>query len=267
MKKTIILLAILAVGITSAIAQKKVKTAKPETIVLVHGAWSDASAWDAVVPLLKAQGHEVIVVNLPGHGKDTTSFAHINLQTYVDAVKTAIGEEKNIILVGHSMAGVVISEVAEQVPDQIKELVYLAAYLPHSGESLLLLSTKDGGTHLGKDLIIDQEHGRGIIKKEFVTDVFVADAPKNVAEYVVANFKTDEPLAPFADKVALTDANFGSVKKVYIYTTQDHAVSFPYQQEMVKSSKVAKAYTLKTSHTPFISAPSELADIILKEAK
>lgn len=266
MKKILFLLAILNT-VSTTNAQVKNKSNQAETIVLVHGAWSDASAWDAVTPLLKAKGREVIVVNLPGHGKDETSFATINLQTYVDAVKTAIGNKKNIVLVGHSMAGVVISEVAEQIPAQIKELIYLAAFLPNSGDSLLSLSTKDAGTHLGKDLIIDQEHDRAIVKKEFVADVFVADAPKKVADYVIANFKTDEPLAPFVDKIILTDANFGSVKKVYIHTTQDNAVSYPYQQEMVKNAKVAKTYTLKTSHTPFISAPAELAAIILKEAK
>jgi len=267
MKNTFLLLAIIVIGITSGFAQKKNKSYKPETIVLVHGAWSDASAWNAVTPLLKAQGHEVIVVNLTGHGTDNTSFAAINLQTYVDNVKTAIGTKTNIILVGHSMAGVVISEVAEQIPSQIKELVYLAAYLPNTGDSLLSLSTKDTATHLGKNLIIDQEHGRGIIKKEFVIDVFVADAPKNIADYVVANFKTDEPLAPFVDKIILTEAKFGSVKKAYIFTTEDHAVSYPYQQEMVRNSKVVKTYTLTTSHTPFLSAPTKLATIILKETK
>jgi pimeloyl-ACP methyl ester carboxylesterase len=266
MKKTILLFAIIAIGITSANAQKKNKTTSPATIVLVHGAWSDASAWNAVVPILKAQGNEVIAVNLPGHGKDQTSFAKINLQTYVDAVKGAIGKKNNIILIGHSMAGVVISEVAEQIPSQVKKLVYLAAYLPLSGDSLLSLSTKDSGSHLGKNLIIDQEHGQGIINKDLAVDIFAADAPKNVADYIVANFKTEEPLAPFADKVTLTPANFGKIKKAYIFTIDDHAISYPYQQEMVKNSKLTKTYTLKTSHTPFISAPSELADIILKEA-
>jgi pimeloyl-ACP methyl ester carboxylesterase len=267
MKKIILLIAVLAIGITPAKAQKKNKINQAKTIVLVHGAWSDSSAWDAVTPLLKKKGYEVIVVSLPGHGKDETSFAVINLQTYVDAVKTAIGNKTNILLVGHSMAGVVISEVAEQIPTQIADLVYLAAYLPNTGDSLLSLASKDAGSHLGKNLVIDQEHGRGIVNKDLVVDVFVADAPKNVADYVVANFRTDEPLAPFADKVTLTDAKFGSVKKAYIFTTEDHAVSFAYQQEMVKSVKVSKTYTLKTSHTPFISAPAALAEIILKEAK
>ncbi len=237
------------------------------TIVLIHGAWADATAWQAVVPLLKAQGHEVIAVNLPGHGTDATSFAGISLQSYVDVVKAAIGDRKNVILVGHSMAGLVISEVAEEIPGQIKELVYLAAYLPQNGESLLSLAKQDADSHVGKYLQIDQATGSAIVAKDGVIDVFAADAPAQIGDYLANNIKP-EPLAPLATPVTLTDAKFGSVKKVYIHTTDDHAVSFALQQTMVKNNgHVSKEYSLPSSHTPFISMPDKLAAILLEEAK
>ena len=239
---------------------------KMETIVLVHGAWSDASAWGQVAPVLKAKGYEVVEVNLPGHGKDNTSFATITLQSYVDAVKKAIGNRKNILLVGHSMGGVVISQVAEEIPAQIKELVYLAAFLPRNGESLLSLSQQDADSHIGKYLQIDKDNGNANLAKEGIIDVFAADAPKAVADQLIANFKAD-PLAPFATPVVLTDANFGSVKKVYIHTLNDHAVSYTLQQAMVKNGHVEREYTIPTSHAPFISMPGILAAIILQEAK
>lgn len=261
MKSLFFTIAICLIGI-GAFAQNKNK----ETIVLVHGAWADASAWDAVTPLLKAQGHEVIVVNLPGHGKDTTSFATITLRSYVDAVKNAIGTQTNVVLVGHSMAGIVISQVAEEIPGQIKELVYLGAFLPRNGESLLSLAKQDAGSHIGKYLQIDEAHGSANIAKEGIVDVFAADAPKEVADYLVANLKAD-PLAPMATPVTLTDANFGSVRKVYIHTVNDHAVSYGAQQTMVKNSNVKKEYSLQSSHTPFISMPGKLAAIILLESK
>jgi len=239
---------------------------KAETIILVHGAWSDASSWDAVVPLLKAQGHEVIAVNLAGHGKDATSFADITFQTYVDQVKTAIGTRTDVILVGHSFAGMVISQVAEEIPAQIKELIYLAAGLPHDGENLLGLAKQDPASHIGKYLTIDEAHGQAIIAAEGVADVFAADAPQNVQHYLAANIKP-EPLAPLATPVHLTDKNFGSIQKAYIYTLNDNAISYPAQQHMVNSGKVAMVYTLPSSHTPFISMPDKLAEIILKESK
>jgi len=242
------------------------QSAKKSTIVLVHGAWSDVKAWKAVTPLLKAKGFEVIAINLPGHGDDTTPFTAITLQSYVDVVKKEIGTTKNVILVGHSMAGMVISQVAEDLPGSVKKLVYLAAYLPTNGQSLLDLAKTDAGSHAGKFLQIDPATGSAGINKEGVVDIFVADAPKSVQDQFAKGVKAD-PLAPFAAPVTLTTANFGSVDKVYIYTKDDHAISYAKQEEMVKAAQVTKQHTLISSHTPFISMPKELAAILIDESK
>lgn len=264
MKKVILILLLLTAGFTTFSQTKSNK--KMETIILVHGAWSDATAWNAVVPLLKAKGYDVIAVNLPGHGSDTTSFAGIDFQTYVKTVESAIGDKKDIILVGHSMAGQIISQVGENKPGQIKELVYLAAYLPKTGESLLTLAQQDAGSHTGKYLSIDKDHNAAIIAKEGIVDVFAEDAPKQIQDYLMANWKP-EPLAPLATPVTLTAENFGKVSKAYIYTVNDHAISYPFQQTMVKGSNVKKTFVLNTSHTPFISEPAKLTDAIIKAAR
>lgn len=264
--KNLLLTMAMSLLVYTSFAKSTEKNKKMETIILVHGAWADATSWDAVIPLLKAQGHEVIAVNLKGHGKDETSFAEITFQTYVDQVKEAIGTRTNVILVGHSFAGLVISQVAEEIPSQIKKLVYLAAALPHDGDSLLGLAKGDPASHIGKFLTIDKEHGAAIIAKEGAADVFAADAPQQVQDYIAANIKA-EPLAPLATPVHLTEKNFGSIKKVYIHTANDHAISYPAQQYMVKAGKVDKVYTLQSSHTPFISMPDKLADIIITESK
>ena len=264
MKTSIFILLLTAVGYTSFSQSKSNK--QKETIVLVHGSWSSASAWDAVTPILKAKGYDVITVNLPGHGTDTTSFATIDFKTYVKTVEAAIGDKKGIILLGHSMAGEVISQVAEEIPGQLKELIYLAAYLPKNGESILALATADAGSHAGKYLVIDKDHGTATLAKDGIVDVFAQDAPKPVQDYLVANFKL-EPLAPLATPVTLTDTNFGSVYKVYIHTLNDHTISYAFQQKMVKASNVKKTFELPSSHTPFLSMPDKLAEVIIKAAK
>lgn len=266
MKNLLLTIAFSVLGYTSFAAKPNQSNKKMETIVLVHGAWADVSSWDAVVPLLKAQGHEVIAINLARHGKDNTSFADITFQTYVDQVKAAIGDRKNVILVGHSFAGLIISQVAEEIPTQISKLIFLAAILPHDGDSLLGLAKTDAGSHIGKYLTVDKEHGAAIIAKDGTADIFAADAPQQVQDYIAANMKA-EPLAPLATPVHLTAKNFGSIKKVYIHTANDHAISYPAQQFMVKNSKVDKVYTLQSSHTPFISMPDKLAAIIITESK
>jgi hypothetical protein len=237
-----------------------------QTVVLVHGAWSDVSAWDAVKPLLEAKELNVITVNLPGHGNDTTAFTSITLQSYVDAVKSEIGETKNITLVGHSMAGIVISQVAEDMPGSIKKLIYLAAYLPANGQSLLDIAKKDADSHVGKFLQIDQATASAGINKDGAIDIFVADAPIGMQNQYATGVKPD-PLVPFVSPVKLTDGNFGSIEKVYIYTKNDHAVSYPMQLAMAKSGQIKQEYTLNSSHTPFFSMPQKLAEILIKEAK
>lgn len=256
MKSTFILLATLLLGV-STFAQK--------TIVLVHGAWANAAAWNDVSKTLKSKGYEVLAVNLPGHGADTTSPTSITLQTYVDVVKKAIGNRSHVILVGHSMAGFVISEVAEQIPDQIQKLVYVAAFLPRSGETLLGLSQQDAGSHIGKYLQPDPRKGIASIASDGVQDLFAADAPQQVVDYLVAHNKP-EPLTPFTNPVTLTDDHFGKVSKAYVYTVYDQAISYAFQQEMVQHTPIERVYAIPSSHTPFLSEPGVLAAIIAQEA-
>ncbi|MEJ1929257.1 alpha/beta hydrolase [Nostoc sp. NIES-2111] len=238
------------------------KTGGP--IVLVHGAWMDDHAWYRVAPLLKAAGRDVILVNLPGHGTDVTPYAQIQLQTYVDAVKKAIGTRKNVTLVGHSMAGIVISQVAEQIPGQIGQLVYVAAYLPRNGETLYQLSQQDSASQVGKYWRQDDpaHYSPASIAQEGIVPCFAADAPEADKTYLVQHHKADA-LGPMATPVQLTDAAFGKLPKRYICTTQDQAVSYALQQKMLAATPVGRVDRLETSHSPFFSQPEVLAKLLL----
>src|SRR4051812_39752743 len=93
--------------------EAQTNSASKNTIVIVHGAWSSASDWDAVAAKLESEGNDVTVVNLPGHGKDDTQVSTLTLQTYVDLVKKTIGTKTDVTLVGHSFGGIITSQVAE----------------------------------------------------------------------------------------------------------------------------------------------------------
>ena len=263
MKKLTSIIVMLFIATSFALAQQK---NDPSTIVIVHGSWSSAADWAAVSDKLIADGNQVIVVNLPGHGADETPIANISLQGYVDAVKKAIGAKKNIVLIGHSFGGIVISEVAEQIPAQINKLIYVAAYIPKNGESLLTIANTDANSDVPKYLKIDEKNGIAGIASNGITAIFVPDAPQQVQAYVSAHFKA-EPLAPLATPVALTANNFGSVNKVYIHTFNDKVNSYSLQQRMVKAAGITRFYGLPSSHTPFVSMPLVLAAMIENEAK
>ncbi|MCD0465948.1 alpha/beta fold hydrolase [Flavobacterium sp. ENC] len=265
MKNSILALAILLLTTVTALSQTN-KAQNTSTIVIIHGAWSSSNDWQHVSEDLTAGGNSVISVNLPGHGTDNTAISVISLKLYVDEVKKAIGDKQNIVLVGHSFGGIVASQVAEEIAPQIKKIIYIAAYVPKNGESLLSLAKTDAESHVGKNLIVEEKAGIATIKKEGIADVFLADAPAKVAEYVSNNLKP-EPLAPLATPVTLTEGKFGKIDKVFVYSLNDHTIGYSLQQKMAKDAGIQRLYALPSSHTPFIMFPHILAQIIDLEAK
>jgi pimeloyl-ACP methyl ester carboxylesterase len=108
------------------------------TFLLVHGAWHSGRCWDRVVPLLQAAGHQVHAPSLTGYGDKAHLLGpEVGLDTHVDDIVRVIKDEDltEVVLIGHSYAGLVISSVANQVPDRIAHLVYLDAMVPVDGET------------------------------------------------------------------------------------------------------------------------------------
>ena len=109
-----------------------------ETFVLIHGAHHGSWCWKMVTPLLEKAGYNVIAPDLPGHGENKKkAIEEITLNDYLDCIFEVLDRQPEpVILVGHSMGGLVISQVAEYRPNKIKKLVYLCAVLLKNGESL-----------------------------------------------------------------------------------------------------------------------------------
>jgi putative intracellular protease/amidase len=235
------------------------------TYVLVHGAWADESAWGFVRSNL-AKNANVVVVNLPAHGADNTYGAGIGLNDYVKTVTEAINQQPGkVILVGHSMAGEVISQVAENIPARIEKLIYVSAYLPKNGESVIDLSKKDNTSKTGPALEFNQDYSLATIKKEVVHDNICGDCPDYMKDILV-KYHRAEPVKALNDKAVLT-AKFASVPKYYIATTKDEVVPYTLQQLMVKDNgAVKKVYELPTSHLPFVAMPDKFLEI-LKDIK
>ncbi len=241
---------------------------EPKNYVLVHGAWQAPYVWQSVKTNLEKQGNKVIVVELPGHGSDNTSPDKITLDVYkqkvIDALSTIDGK---VILVGHSLGGMIISSVAEEVPSKIEKLVYVAAYLPVTGQTLDNLAHMDPDSQLGimDNLIFNYDKGIVDVKQDQIVNLFIQDGTPEIQNLVVKNYRT-EPLIPFINPVVLTDKNFGSVKKVYIKTLQDHVVSPYLQNKMISANKVESVYEINTGHSPFLSKPDDLSSIFTKIA-
>src|SRR6201990_523636 len=106
-------------------------------IVLVHGAFGGAWSWEPVIPGLEEAGHTVQAIDLPGSGEDHTPVAGVTLDGYTERVWQALASGPPAVLVGHSMGGVVVTQAAARTPEQVERLVYVAAFAPADGQSLL----------------------------------------------------------------------------------------------------------------------------------
>ena len=239
----------------------------PKTFVLVHGAFQAAYAWDGVKDELIKQGHNVIVIELPGHGKDNTAPSSITMDTYRDAVLASIAKTNGkVILVGHSLGGMVISAVAESAPTKIERLIYLAAFVPKNGQRLLEIAGGDTQSELTPLLVPSADQltiGLSDISK--IPDVFCAEGTADIKKRLIDNYRPD-PAIPFTNAVTLTAANFGNAAKSYIRTENDRAFGIKLQDQMITDSNINDVYTIASGHCPHLSKPQELTTLLLKIA-
>lgn len=237
-----------------------------KNIVLVHGSWYGAWCWERVAARLVAKGHRVSAPDLPAHGADQTPVAEISLAAYVDRVVRAIGEAGSgkAVVVGHSMAGVVLSELAERQPDKVERLVYLAAYLLADGESIFQHATKDGDSMLGPSLRPDEKHGVLAVAEEgFGTALASGCTPADIE--AARRAARPEPLGPLASPIHVTSERFGSVPRLYIKTLEDKAVSTSLQGKLLAATPTT-TLEIASGHSPFLSHVEELVAAIERAA-
>jgi pimeloyl-ACP methyl ester carboxylesterase len=264
MKKLILSLFITSIALVCLAGCTKDDKPISKTFVLVHGAWQAPYVWDNVKQELESAGQKVIVVELPAHGNDTTSPAAVSINVYRDVVIAAINKVNGkVILVGHSMGGFVVSAVAEKIPAQIEKLIFIGAFVPANGQSLLDLALQDKQSLLGPNLIPSEDQLTLDVVHAQIINIFCQDASPVTQQLMLQNYRV-EPAIPFTNKAVITSANFGSVDKYYIHTLLDHAIGTDLQNQMVTAANITKLYSLNTGHSPFLSQPAEVTKLLLE---
>jgi pimeloyl-ACP methyl ester carboxylesterase len=197
---------------------------------------------------------------LPGHGKDKTPLAEISLATYVDCVCKILDEQQDpVFLVGHSMGGGIITQVAEYRPNKIKALVYLAGYLLGNGETMFGITQQDTETLLLANAIFSEDQQSVTFKSEAVKDIGFGDCSDQDMVLVRA-LLAPQAVAPMATPVTTTAENFGRVPRVYIECLQDRTIGLLAQRRLYTALPCQKVFSLDTSHCPFLSNPQELVN-------
>lgn len=234
--------------------------------VLVHGAWHGAWCWEKVVPLLTEAGHAVYTLDLPGLGEDNTPIAEISLDSYVQKVSELIESiGQPVVLVGHSMGGVVITQTAELVPDKIDTLIYLTAFSPKHRETLLQYSLEDPEALISQHKQIDEEEGILTITDTVLQECFYGLCTDDDAAQAIQRLRP-QALAPLATPLRLSEENYGRVRRCYIECSADKAISHDLQKRMKNNAALAASSILDADHSPFYSCPQELVETLIDMA-
>jgi pimeloyl-ACP methyl ester carboxylesterase len=229
------------------------------TFVLVHGAWHGGWCWEKLVPLLEARGHRAVAPDLPGHGADRTPTAQVTLESCAERVRAAIAAQPEpVVLVGHSMGGVVITAAAELIPERVRTLVYLTAFLVAPGEALLAAAGNDPETALAGNLVFAPDGVSAEVKPDAIRPAFYAQCSDADAERAQARL-VPQAAAVFSTPVRYTPERAGRIPRVYIECTRDRAIGISVQRRMHAARPCAKVLSLDTDHSPFYSTPEALA--------
>lgn len=232
------------------------------TFVLVHGAWHGAWCWYKLAARLRGLGHEVICPDLPGHGIDRTPLAEVSLAAYVGRVVQALdAASAPVVLVGHSMGGAVVTQATEDRPDRVRHLVYIAAFAPGDGESVFQLARADPDDRMGARMLFSADRKSVTLKPETIREGLYADCTDEDLA-LAQSLLVAQASAPLGTPVHITEARYGRVPRSYIECTMDMGVSIGAQRAMPGRRGCAHIYTLETSHSPFLSAPERVAEIL-----
>jgi pimeloyl-ACP methyl ester carboxylesterase len=237
-----------------------------KTYLLVHGANHGAWAWVKVVPLLLAQGHKVVAIDLPGHGADKTPPETITFNDYVSkVVDVAHAQSGPVILVGHSAGGVTIAQAAEQLGiNKVEKMIYLDAFLPKDGESVFALAAKflppdpTGDPGFAGSFVFDPGGATFTLDTTKVAHFLFHDCATSDVAFAKANLGK-QPVAPFATPVKVTDSVYGAIPKYYIICSEAKNGDMT---QMATNVPLQKLVSLRTSHSPFFSQPEVLTELM-----
>jgi len=233
------------------------------TLVLVHGALLTSSAWMPVQNYLQNHGYNVVTLDVPGRAEDDVPAKAVSLEMSADKVCSVVNLQKDqVILVGHSQGGAVITLAANQCGAHIAGLVYIAAVVPANGEKVFdLLSNQDADNFekvakLDADAGVYQINYRGPIKAMFMADANSAQAQRAINNLV------PEPARIGDDTLQYDSAAFAKIPKFYIKTSEDKIISPETQDKYISRTAFKQIIIMKSSHSPFVSQPKILGQYL-----
>jgi pimeloyl-ACP methyl ester carboxylesterase len=230
--------------------------------LLIHGAMGGAWCWEPVLPGLHAAGHDAVAIDLPGHGEDTTPVSEITLYRYADAVCDALrAMEGPVVLTGHSMGGMVVTQAASQCPEKLSGLVYVAAFLPQPGQALIDIThlPEAAGDSVQANLVVDGDPPVAVMPAEAAPEALYHCCTPEQVEWALPR-RGRQPVIPFTQPFVPGDdaAAFEALPRAYVTCLQDRAIRPAAQRLMYTAAGCDPVIEIDTDHSPWLSRTDEL---------
>ncbi len=219
--------------------------------VLVHGSFHGPWCWAKLSLRLQRNGHSVIVPDLAdaGPSPDLHSYAHLVAQAIA-------ATDQPVILVGHSMGGLVITQAAELVPERIASLVYVSGLLLRHGETLQSFLAAHADLNVDdlvlKNMQVSPDGATAAFPAAAAPQIFYNRCTPEDAAWAAAQLRP-QPTAVYATPLAITPEKFGAIPRAYALCLDDQAVPLPYQTQMLANTPCATTWQLRADHSPFLS--------------
>ncbi|MFJ7903274.1 alpha/beta fold hydrolase [Streptomyces sp. NPDC096198] len=231
------------------------------TIVLVHGAFADASSWNGVVERLQRQGYTVVAPANPLRGL-------YNDSAYIASVLRSI--KGPIVLVGHSYGGAVISSAAAG-NRQVRSLVFVSALVPDRGESGMALSGRFPSELAGALRSVPYRAGSDgktkgtdlYVQPDKLHRVFAADLPESTAALLAA---TQRPVSTDAFSEKAKEAAWRTIPSWFLIARQDRTIN-PAQERFEAERAGSHTVEIDSSHVAMIAHPEAVTDLVLQAAR
>jgi len=241
-----------------------------ENFVLVHGAWHGAFCWAAVINELGKHGDHTYAVDLPGNNGNPLDRAKVTLQIYVNSVAKFIEDRqlRNVVLAGHSMAGLLMPGVVAKIPDRIKRVVFVTAMVAEDGKAGFDPGAKStealaalANSRYDKSLPID---AMGDAFRTF----FMQDAKKEMQDWVLSTL-CPQPIQPFLDPVDMKSFHATKVPQSYLVCEDDlapdgHPIWHPTYSGRLQNPSIRK---IKSGHEVMFTHPKTCADALYEFAR
>jgi pimeloyl-ACP methyl ester carboxylesterase len=249
-------------GAPLSLRYKSAAMISPSTFVLVHGAWQGGWAWSRLTPLLEAEGHRVCAPTLTGLAERATLLSKdVDLSTHIeDVCRLMIAEElENVVLVGHSYGGMVVSGAADRMAERIKSLVVLDGFVPEDGKAMREYWPASVMSFLDQEA----EKSGGVSVPPLPAES-LAVAPENRA--FVDERATPQPYATFNEPIRLSGARDAVAKKSYIRAAKFRSHPFDAVVKRLAPDPGWRVLRIESGHVPMLDEPSRLAELLAQTA-